>query len=105
MSAILFVRHGPTEWNLQGLIQGQSDIPLCDEGRAEVRRWSLRDDFNSFEWYASPLVRARETAELLSGGECRLERRLREASWGEWEGWSLERLRQDIGEIFAGADE
>jgi probable phosphoglycerate mutase len=101
MSAVLFVRHGPTEWNMQGLIQGQTDIPLSDEGRAEVRRWALRADFAAFDWYASPLVRARETAEILGAAGLRTERRLMEANWGAWEGWSLERLRQDIGEIFA----
>jgi len=101
MSAIVFIRHGPTEWNAQGLIQGQSDIPLSDEGRAEVRRWRLRGEFAGFDWYASPLLRARETASLLGAQACRYEPRLKEANWGEWEGWSLDRLRQDIGEIFA----
>ncbi len=101
MSAILFIRHGPTEWNVQGLIQGQSDIPLSEDGRAEVRRWALRQEFTDFDWYASPLARAKETAEILGAAEIRTERRLMEANWGEWEGWSLDRLRQDIGEIFA----
>jgi broad specificity phosphatase PhoE len=101
MSAILFIRHGPTEWNERGLIQGQTDIPLSAEGRAEVRRWRLRPDLRGFTWYASPLARARETAGLLGCADCRYEPRLMEANWGAWEGWSLERLRQDIGEVFA----
>lgn len=100
MSAILFVRHGPTDWNVQGLIQGQSDIPLSEAGRAEVRRWALRTDFAGFDWYSSPLARAKETAALLGVADCRFEPRLMEANWGAWEGWSLERLRRDIGEIF-----
>ena len=101
MSAILFIRHGPTDWNMQGLIQGQSDIPLSEEGRAEVRRWALRADFAGFAWFSSPLARAKETAALLGALDSRHEPRLMEANWGAWEGWSLERLRQDIGEIFA----
>ncbi|MCW5773951.1 MAG: histidine phosphatase family protein [Rhodospirillaceae bacterium] len=101
MSAILFVRHGPTAWNRQGLIQGQSDIPLSEEGRAEVRRWSLRAEFRTFDWYSSPLARAHETALLLGAVNHRHERRLMEAHWGEWEGWSLDQLRRDIGEVFA----
>lgn len=101
MSAIVFIRHGPTDWNAQGLIQGQSDIPLSEEGRAEVRRWRLRADFAGFDWYASPLARASETASILGAAACRYDTRLKEANWGEWEGWSLDRLRQDIGEIFA----
>ena len=101
MSAVLFIRHGPTAWNMQGLIQGQTDIPLSEEGRAEVKRWALRRDFTGFDWYASPLARARETAALLGCAECRTDPRLMEANWGAWEGWSLDRLRKDIGEIFA----
>ncbi len=101
MSSILFIRHGPTEWNMQGLIQGQTDVPLCEEGRAEVRRWALRADFAGYDWFSSPLARARETAQILGAPALRTEPRLMEANWGEWEGWSLERLRHDIGEIFA----
>jgi broad specificity phosphatase PhoE len=101
MSRILFIRHGPTAWNMQGLIQGQTDIPLSEEGRAEVRRWALRKDFAGFDWYASPLGRAKETAAILGGAACRYDPRLMEANWGDWEGWSLQRLRDDIGEIFA----
>ena len=101
MSAVLFVRHGPTEWNAQGLIQGQSDIPLSEAGRAEVRRWRLKSEFGGFDWYSSPLARACETAALLGAPACRREPRLMEANWGAWEGWSLDRLRNDIGEIFA----
>jgi broad specificity phosphatase PhoE len=101
MSAILFIRHGPTQWNADGLIQGQTDIPLSGEGRAEVQRWKLRAPFAGFDWYASPLERAKETAEILGANGCRYEPRLMEANWGAWEGWSLQRLREDIGEIFA----
>ncbi len=101
MSSILFMRHGPTEWNMRGLIQGQTDVPLCEEGRAEVRRWALRADFAGYDWFSSPLARARETAQILGAPALRSEPRLMEANWGEWEGWSLERLRHDIGEIFA----
>jgi probable phosphoglycerate mutase len=100
MSAIVFLRHGPTEWNERGLIQGHSDIPLSAEGRAEVRRWSVPARFSGFDWYASPLARARETATLLGARHCRYERRLMEASWGEWEGSTLDGLRHRMGERF-----
>ncbi len=101
MSAIVFIRHGPTEWNQRGLIQGQSDIPLSPGGRDEVRGWSVPADFAAFDWYASPLARARETAELLGAKDLRPEPRLMEAHWGEWEGWSLEQLRASIGDVFS----
>ncbi len=101
MTTIAFIRHGPTEWNTRGLIQGQSDIPLSDHGRAEVRRWRVPDAFHAAEWHASPLARARETAALLGAAPHAFEPRLMEAHWGEWEGWSLDRLRADLGDIFA----
>lgn len=101
MSAILFIRHGPTAWNRQGLIQGQRDIPLSEEGRGEVRRWALRAEFRTFAWYASPLARARETAALLGAEDCLSESRLMEADWGEWSGKTLDELRAEAGALFA----
>lgn len=101
MTQILFLRHGPTAWNAQGLIQGQTDVPLSEEGRAQVMGWRLPAEFSGFGWVASPLMRAQEPARLMGAAAPLLEPRLMEAHWGEWEGWSLERLRAEIGEIFA----
>lgn len=101
MSAVLFIRHGPTEWNSSGRIQGQTDIPLSPAGRDEVRGWRLPREFDAFDWYSSPLLRTRETAALLGARLCRFEPRLMEADWGKWEGWSLEQLRASIGDVFA----
>ena len=101
MSQIAFIRHGPTEWNVAGLIQGQSDIPLSDVGRAEVRGWRVPAAFAGFDWVTSPLLRARETARLLGAPACAVEPRLMEAHWGEWEGRNLKDLRRDLGEELA----
>jgi probable phosphoglycerate mutase len=98
---ILFIRHGPTDWNVRGLIQGRSDVPLSAEGRAEVARWRLRPEFHGWRWYVSPLRRAAETAALLGARDYRLEPRLMEAHWGRWEGQSLEQLRSELGDVFA----
>lgn len=101
MSQILFIRHGPTEWNETGLIQGRSDIPLSEKGRQEVRRWTVPARFRALDWVSSPLRRARETARLLGAGECAVEPRLSEAEWGEWEGRNLRQLREELGEELA----
>jgi len=67
MTLIYLVRHGETDWNLARRIQGSTDIPLNDTGRAQAvatgrllarRRWDLI--------VASPLGRARETAEIIA---------------------------------------
>lgn len=65
MTTLHFVRHGETDWNRLGRFQGIQDIPLNDEGRRQARqladRW--RDPVDVL--VASPLGRARETAEIL----------------------------------------
>lgn len=101
MTAIVFIRHGPTDWNAQGLIQGQTDVPLSPAGRAEVSRWRVPPDFLGYDWYASPLARAVETARLLGIAAPALEPRLMEAHWGEWEGLSLADLRAELGDTLA----
>lgn len=101
MTSILFLRHGPTEWNVIGRVQGHTDVPLSDAGRAEVRRWRLDDAWRDFDWIASPLSRAQETARLLGAAACESEPRLAEANWGEWEGRILEELRAELGETLA----
>lgn len=99
MISLLLIRHGPTEWNRQRRIQGSTDIPLSDEGRAAVRRWRLPDEFEDYRWVSSPLQRAMETARLM-GGEARPEPRLTEMNWGRWEGMLFaelaERFPQEI---------
>ena len=52
-----------------------------------------------FAWVASPLKRAQETARLLGApDDLDVDPRLAEMHWGEWEGWTLERLRRDYGD-------
>ncbi len=102
MTALLLIRHGPTAWNEQGLIQGRSDPPLSAQGRSAVARWRLPPAAENADWIVSPLLRARQTAEVLNrkvlrGGALRPEPRLIEAHWGAWEGRSLAELRHEGG--------
>ena len=62
-----FLRHGQTEWNREGRMQGTSDIPLNDTGRAQARE--AAEHLGHGDWdeiVSSPLVRARETAEIVA---------------------------------------
>src|SRR5512143_3878128 len=97
MTALVLLRHGPTDWNARGIIQGRTDIPLDAAGRVVVRGWRVPAAFAGFDWVASPLARAVETARLL-GGTPAVEPRLIETDWGAWEGDSLDRLRAEWGE-------
>lgn len=64
---LVLVRHGETDWNLHRRIQGSTEIPLNDTGRRQAREGAER--LSSIEWagiVASPLSRARETAEIIA---------------------------------------
>ncbi len=100
MTWLALIRHGPTEWNEKGLVQGHSDVPLSDRGRAEVARWRLPPAVAGFAVVSSPLARAVETARLLAG-EPDIEPRLTEMSWGAWEGRTLPDLRAELGDLMA----
>ena len=74
MTFLALVRHGETDWNLHGRLQGSSDIPLNSTGRAQAseavyelegRRWDLL--------VSSPLSRAAETADII-GAHLGIER-------------------------------
>lgn len=93
MSArIAFLRHGPTAWNKDGRLQGMTDVPLSEQGRALVATW--RVPLQDWRWVCSPLMRARETATLVGAPpSLAVEPALREMAYGEWEGHTLGELR------------
>lgn len=100
MTLLALIRHAPTAWTREGRIQGWNDVPLDAEGRATVARWRLPPQVVGFRWVASPLCRARETAALLCQ-EPVLEERLKEMSWGDWEGERIQDLRVRLGTAMA----
>lgn len=100
MTRLALLRHGPTGWTREHRLQGRTDIPLDDDGRAEVRRWRLPPEAATFRWRASPLRRAMETAALL-GIDATPEPRLVEMSWGQWEGRRVADLNAEEGAAFA----
>ena len=91
MTELLILRHGPTAWNVARRLQGHVDEPLSDAGRTVVGLWRLPAGAESLRWVASPLRRAWETAAIL-GLSPQAEPRLREMSWGDWEGRTLPEL-------------
>ena len=96
MSAVPFalLRHAPTSWNEAGRLQGLTDTPLSAAGEAAARRWRLPVPADRWRRLASPLARARRTAELIRpAAAVTIESRLREMSFGDWEGRTLAELR------------
>lgn len=89
---IALLRHGPTEWNDEGRIQGQIDMPLSEAGRRKMAALRPPQGFETVRAYISPLVRARETAELLGLRDATVDARLSEHFWGAWEGMTREEI-------------
>lgn len=97
MIALLLIRHGRTQWNEQGRIQGHRDMPLSAAGRRALEGLRAPAPWLDGLWYSSPLARATETARLLGAPKLELEERLKEMDWGEWEGARLAELRLRFG--------
>lgn len=104
---VYYVRHGETDWNVAGRLQGNKDIPLNARGVGQASHCGevLRDLFardgveaNALDYVSSPLGRARRTMELLRAElglppeDYRLEQRLIEITFGEWEGFTIAQL-------------
>lgn len=87
---LYIMRHGKTDWNLKRKIQGRTDIPLNDEGRQMAKNAALEyKDVHFDVCYCSPLIRAKETAELLLSGRdvpIIFDERLVEMGFGIYEG-------------------
>ena len=99
------LRHAPTAWNAEGRLQGLTDIPLSLAGEIAARCWRLPARADGWRRMCSPLQRARRTAELLQPrAEVTIDSRLREMSFGVWEGKSVAQLRAEGGETFAAAE-
>lgn len=107
---IFLVRHGETDWNLAGRLQGGHDIPLNDLGREQAAETArvierLSGDPRPLGYVASPLGRAAQTMAILRSqlglppDEFRRDDRLKEISFGRWEGstWHDLRRRDPVG--------
>ena len=94
---IALLRHGPTAWNAAGRIQGHTDIPLSDEGCAKMAGLRLPPSLWPAHLFASPSLRARQTAEALALGTPVLDARLMEQNWGRWEGLTRDEILSRYG--------
>ena len=96
---LLLIRHGETDWNNTGRVQGHTDTPLNANGIAQAchlaTRIAAEESFAAM--YASPLARARVTAEIIAercGATPILDDRLKEQMLGEFEGLTDADLEQ-----------
>lgn len=102
---ILLVRHGETDWNATGRLQGQSDTPLNALGHEQARRAAQRLASEAVQaLYSSDLSRAFQTAAIIGqtlGLTVVTSPRLRERQYGAWEGLTAAEIQANYPEEFA----
>ena len=113
---IYYMRHGETDWNVEGRLQGGIDTPLNELGLTQAAHAGrlLADlftrqglDASNLAFVASPLQRARVTMDIvrselkLPPGGYALDDRLREIGYGHWEGSTLVQARVSHPELYA----
>lgn len=102
---LYLVRHGETTWNAEGRLQGQSESSLSARGVAQAMERSAEMQGYQFDvCYCSSSNRARETLQLLLGGDgapnVNYRDELRELALGSWEGRLLDELEAEQPELF-----
>jgi uncharacterized phosphatase len=94
MTKVYVVRHGETDWNRQGRLQGATDVPLNEQGKAQAKacqQYFIENEAVAI--FTSPLVRARVTAEIINEPfhmPLVLMPEFKERTFGEAEGMTYE---------------
>ena len=90
MTTICFIRHGQTDWNVEGRMQGQQQVPLNNTGKEQA--FVCTAQLKKYQWHqliSSPLLRAIETAQIFSeqlGLPVQIVQEFAEKGYGEAEG-------------------
>ena len=116
MPVLYYVRHGETDFNREGRLQGRRDTVLNAHGRQQaaecgvlLRNLFARDHMRpqDFKYVASPLKRARETMEIvratlgLRPHDYEVDARLIEIAYGEWEGLTLQEIETQSASVLS----
>lgn len=103
LPTILLIRHGETQWNIEGRLQGGQDAPLTLNGFRQICAvaentrdiWKNLSASGTINYITSPLGRARQTASILADcwgiryADFRCDEAIAERNYGEWEGMTL----------------
>lgn len=101
---VYFTRHGQTEWNVEGKLQGWNNSNLTKEGIESAKKLSERLKDIDFDYiFSSTQQRALDTANLIRGEkntEILAYDELREIGFGDWEGMEIEKIKEIYSEDF-----
>ena len=105
MGSWYLVRHGETSWNRSGRIQGHIDVLLSDHGKRQAKMLAKRlSERNFAAVYASDLSRTMETVRGIVANDAvaiKTDSDLREFSYGEWEGLTLQEAEARDPKLYA----
>ncbi len=103
MTELWLIRHGQTDWNTEGRIQGSIDQPLNECGIDQVKKLAAKLNGNEFAAvYSSPAIRAFQTAAILMEGrdiQIQCDDRLKEINLGIWEGLTWQEVKKEYPEL------
>lgn len=104
MLQLFFIRHGETEWNVEKRLQGRKNSALTENGVRDAKLLGERLASTDFEAViSSPSMRTVETAKLVMGERTlpfKTDERLMEIDLGEWEGRTVEEIKESEPELF-----
>jgi len=104
MVKLILIRHGETDWNVEGRWQGQIDLPLNSKGKEQAEQIAKSlENTKIHAIYTSDLQRAVETANAigrLQGLKVQSDPRLREIHQGEWQGLLVSEIKERYAEVF-----
>ncbi len=96
------VRHGETEWNVAGKLQGHHDSPLTEAGiRQAMERSQTFQDLHFADAFSSDIFRAQRTAEIITADHqlvIKTSQLLRERRLGKYEGWEYQQFQDELRE-------
>lgn len=101
---LYIIRHGQTEWNVEGRLQGWNNSNLTEEGRLNAEKLADRLEDIDFDFiYSSTQQRAIDTANIIKGNRnkdiIKLDE-LKEIGFGTWEGMAINMINEKHGESF-----